>query len=900
MHLSELKTGESGIIIKVLGHGGFRRRILEMGFVRGQKVTAILNAPLKDPIKYKVMDYDVSLRRNEASMIEIIPNTGKNTAFLDESGQSWEIESATIEEIASNKYKEINIALVGNPNSGKTSLFNALSGGHEHVGNYSGVTVDAKIGHFKYGGYKFNITDLPGTYALTAYSPEEVYVRRYLIEHTPDIILNSVVASNLERNLYLTTELIDINQKTVVALNMFDELKKSGAKLEYRDLSKLLGIPMLPVVARDREGLSELLDTIIDVYENGNRCVFTMPRPNLSDKTRQNKPSAPVSAIAEGSDPTQSGDFPGSNIPGHTERCTTDVANIIRHIHIKYSPVIEKELAIISKEIKTDDEGLPKIFPPRYWAIKLLEEDREVEAILRRSPHYTEWIAMRNAATERIQKQLGEDVETAVTNEKYGFISGALKETYTPGTKEQNKNTTLIDTIVTHKVFSFPIFLLLMWITFNATFSLGAYPQEWIEKLVSFIGETVGNAMQDGALKDLIVNGIIGGVGSVIVFLPNILILYLFISLMEDSGYMARAAFIMDRLMHKIGLHGKSFIPLIMGFGCNVPAIMSARTIESKSSRIITILINPFMSCSARIPVYILLAGIFFPAHSGSVLMLLYVLGIAVAVITAKLLRKFLFKEDDTPFVMELPPYRIPTLNATLTHMWEKCAQYLKKIGSIILLASIIIWFLSYYPRTNPSVVTLVQTALQPASSQEMVSSTHTDSYLERVGKFCEPVIKPLGLNWKAGVALISGAAAKEIIVSTLGVLYSEPASAQISPSQGISNARSVETPKGVETVEEGKMPKEVKAENNREIASLEPAGESTVLPALLLKSGDFTPYSAISFMVFVLLYFPCIATLSAISHETGSWKWALFSLVYSCITAWIVSFIIYNICKIF
>ena len=816
MHLSELKTGESGIIIKVLGHGGFRRRILEMGFVKGQKVTSLLNAPLKDPIKYKIMDYEVSLRRSEAEMIEIVPYT-KDNILANEARPSGQVESSSVEEMVSNKFNEINVALVGNPNSGKTSLFNALSGSHEHVGNYSGVTVDAKLGHFKYKGYKFNITDLPGTYALTAYSPEELYVRRYLLDNTPDIILNSVVASNLERNLYLTSELIDINQKTVIALNMYDELEKSGAQLDYINLSKLVGIPMVPVVAREKKGLEKLLDTIIAVYEN----------------TSAGKNNTLATNTKEGEDP--------------------DVSDIIRHIHIKYSPVIEKEIAIISKEIKSNDEVFPKAFPHRYWSVKLLEGDREVESILRKSPEYTKWIRMRETAVERIKKHLGEDVETAISDEKYGFISGALKETYVPGNSEQNKSTTIIDTIVTHKLFSFPIFFFILWIMFNATFTLGTYPQEWIESLVGMFGEFVSNLLPSGALKDLIVNGIIAGVGSVIVFLPNILILYLFISLMEDSGYMARAAFIMDKLMHKMGLHGKSFIPMIMGFGCNVPAIMSTRTIESKSSRFITILINPFISCSARLPVYILLAGIFFPEHSGTVLMLLYLLGIGVAVATAKLLRKFLFKEDETPFVMELPPYRIPTLNATLVHIWEKCAQYLKKIGSVILFASIIIWFLGYYPHPDKK------------------HDGYKGSYLEQMGKFCEPALEPLGLNWKSGVALVSGAAAKEIIVSTLGVLYSD-------------EQTTVQTPDS----------------SNEEVQDGIRQEEDVLIKNQILKSGDYTPASALAFMVFALLYFPCIATLATISNETGSWKWALFSFLYSCSIAWVLSFVVYNIAKLF
>ena len=712
--------------------------------------------------------------------------------------------------------------------------------------------MDAKIGHFKYGGYRFNITDLPGTYALTAYSPEEIYVRQYLIDHTPDVILNSVVSSNLERNLYLTTELIDINLKTVVALNMFDEHRSSGAQLDYISLGKLTGIPMVPVVAKTKEGLDELLNTIIDVYENGT-----------------------------------------------TKNASVNVSEIVRHIHIKYSHSIEEEIALISKQIRANDEVFPKIFPPRYWSVKLLEKDKEIDKILKEVPDYDKWISLRNASIERIKKHLGEDVESAISDEKYGFISGALRETYIPGNSEQNKTTTIIDSIVTNKVFGFPIFLLLMWVMFNTTFSLGVYPQEWIELLVALIGDAVSGWMSEGALKDLIVNGIIGGVGSVIVFLPNILILYLFISLMEDSGYMARAAFIMDKIMHKIGLHGKSFIPLVMGFGCNVPAIMSARTIESRSSRLITILINPFISCSARLPVYILLAGIFFPKSSGTVLMLLYLTGILVAVLTAKLLRKFLFKEDETPFVMELPPYRVPTINATLQHMWEKCTQYLKKIGSVILFASIIIWFLGYYPRPDSktsSPATKVEATAEIASEE----SAFSGSYLEQIGRFCEPVLEPLGLNWKAGVALVSGAAAKEIIVSTLGVLYADNGNAsETSITYSGTNLILPDKAKNVShsndataTFEETNITSKETSDTSEE--------KDVLLKAQLLKSGDFTPASAISFMIFALLYFPCIATLAAISSETGSWKWALFSFIYSCSIAWVISFVVYNICNLF
>ncbi|MBQ8307575.1 MAG: ferrous iron transport protein B, partial [Alistipes sp.] len=509
-----------------------------------------------------------------------------------------------------------------------------------------GVTVDAKVGYCTYKGYHFEITDLPGTYALAAYTPEEIYVREHLVKHSPDVIINAVVASNLERNLYLTTELIDINQRMVVALNMYDELQQSGANLDYENLGAMLGVPMVPVVARSGEGLDRLLDTVIAVYENED------PR--------------------------------------------------VRHIHINQGSVVESSLQALGDQLREHRDELPKHFPPRYFALKLLEGDRYATEQLKGAPHYEAWMEVRNREAKRIEEQLGEDVETALANQKYGFISGALKETFTPARRERVRPSDLIDAFVTHKLWGFPIFFFLMWLMFYCTFLVGGYPQEWIGMGVDWLAGLLEQWMPDGVLKDLVVDGIIGGVGSVIIFLPNIMILYIFISFMEDSGYLARAAFIMDRVMHRMGLHGKSFIPLIMGFGCNVPAVMATRTIESRSSRLITILIIPFMSCSARLPIYILLVATFFPTHAGVVMMALYVLGMLLAMFTSKqVMRRFFFQVDETPFVMELPPYRVPTLKATLLHMWEKCAQYLRKMGGLILVASIVIWFLSYYPHTE-------------------------------------------------------------------------------------------------------------------------------------------------------------------------------------------------------
>ncbi len=787
MRLSNLKNGEEGIIVKVLGHGAFRKRILEMGFVKGKKVTVLQNAPLKDPIKYKIMDYEVSLRQSEASMIEVItPEEAQemngSTVLPDNPDKEMFLHT-----LAHKQERTINVALVGNPNCGKTSLFNYVSGMHEHVGNYSGVTVDAKKGFFEYNEYRFNIYDLPGTYSLSAYTPEELYVRHHLMNETPDVIINVTVASNLERNLYLTTELIDMDYSMVIALNMYDELEHSGNRLDYEALGKMIGVPIIPTVSKTGRGVDQLFDTVIRVYEN--------------------------------QDPT------------------------VRHIHVNHGQEIESGITVLKDELKKYP-SLKKQFSPRYLAIKLLEKDKEIDLLLKQEPEYAKWISIRDREVARIEKTLGEDIEYAIANAKYGFISGALKETYVSGETEERKTTQIIDSFVTHKLFGFPIFLFLMWIMFEATFKLGSYPMEWIENAVQFLGTQVDRFMHEGMLKDLIIDGILGGVGGVIVFLPNILILYFFISFMEDSGYMARAAFIMDKIMHRIGLHGKSFIPLIMGFGCNVPAIMASRTIESRSSRIITILINPFMSCSARIPVYVLLIGTFFPEHASLVFISLYLFGILMAIVTAKILRKFFFKKDETPFVMELPPYRMPTGKNTLIHMWEKAAQYLRKMGGLILIASIAIWFLSYFPRPTNAI----------DSFQEEKPVEQTESYISQIGHICEPIVQPLGFNWKISVALLSGTAAKELIVSTLGVLYSE-------------------------------------SDDNIESLSEKLSSEDPV-------SGkpDFTPLVAFSFMVFVLLYFPCIASVIAISGETGSWRWGLFSIVYNTALAWITAFVVYQV----
>ncbi len=816
MLLSELQTGEKAYIVKVRGSGAFRKRILEMGFVRGQEVTAILNAPLKDPIKYGIMEYEVSLRRSEAMLIEVSKDKCDITFDNSHGGESHKSFRGERRRLRCCEKGDcphvITAALVGNPNAGKTSIFNFASGAHEHVGNYSGVTVESKIGQMRHKGYTIKLVDLPGTYSLSAYSPEELYVRKYITEENPDIIINVVSASALERNLYLTTELIDMDVPVVVALNMYDELKESGRKFDYKTLGNMLGIPFVPTVGRTGEGISELLDKIIELHQ----------------------------------EPTESR---------------------IDEVKIPYGRVMEKSIEVIERELQEKKIEIPEM-SSRYISIKMLEKDKDMCQRLQQFPKAAKLEAVCDKERQYIENMLQEDPESAFTNARYGFIAGGLKETLTEKTKFSD-NTRLLDAILTNKYIGFPLFFIFLWIMFEATFRLGAYPMEWIESGVSWLGNLVRTQMQDGVLKDLIVDGIIGGVGGVIVFLPNIVILYLFISFMEDSGYMARAAFIMDKVMHRIGLHGKSFIPLIMGFGCNVPAIMATRTIESRNSRLITMLIVPFMSCSARLPVYLLFAGAFFPKHASIVLMGLYLFGILLAAITALFLRKYFVKGEDTPFVMELPPYRMPTLKSVLIHMWDRSWQYLRKIGGIILLASIIIWFLGYFPRNTENeqifdnrVTEINGLTVDNAEKEELLNevehlrnTTHQEnSYIGKLGKFIEPVMRPLGFDWKMSVSLVSGMAAKEIVISTMGVLYTGDSEDQ----------QSLQTRLQQETYADG--------------------------------SPVFTPLVAIGFLLFVLIYFPCIATIAAIKEESHTWRWALFSVFYSTGLAWVIAFLVYQV----
>lgn len=790
MRLSDLKPGQSAVVVKVLGHGAFRKRMIEMGFVKGRTVKDMLQAPLNDPVKYSLMGYEVSLRRSEAAQVVVAEVDAQGHPRPDNDPSTSEIP------LAPGHLSAINVALIGNPNCGKTSLFNVASGAREHVGNYSGVTVDAKTGTFRQDDVTFRIVDLPGTYSLACYSPEELYVRKYLRDNEPDVIVNIVDATNLERNLYLTTELINMNRPMVIALNMFDELKQKGISLDYKKLSEMIGVPIVPTVARTGEGIRQLFDAVI--------------------------------AVAE------------------------DRHAVVRHVHVTLGKELEQSVGVLNRALKADPDLRPR-FSPRYMAIKLLENDKEVESLVEGTKDAKEIFELRDREVERLAEVFpGEDVASLIAGESYGFISGALAETMEQNPVDSADTTRVLDAIVTNRLFGFPIFLAIMAFIFWATFSVGQYPMDWIEAAVGWLGSLVEQYMPDGPLKDLIGDGIIGGVGGVIVFLPNILILYFCLSFLEDSGYMARAAFIMDKVMHRMGIHGKSFIPLVMGFGCNVPAIMSTRSIESRSSRLITILINPFMSCSARVPIYVLLIGAFFPDHATLAFMSLYILGILVAVLTARMLRRFYFKADETPFVMELPPYRLPTFKASCRHMWAKGEQYLRKMGGVILVASIIVWALNYFPLHD-------EQASTPSFEAEQIDEgridTSRDSYLEMAGKAVNPVMEPAGFHWRATVAVLAGIPAKEIVVSSLGVLYT-----------------------GDEEVVESKLSERIKAPNP------------------VTGKPDFTSASALAFMVFVLLYFPCMATLVAIVKETGHWGYGLFSVVYNTAVAWLAAVITYQI----
>ena len=844
MKLSELNTGEKGVIVKVLGHGGFRKRIVEMGFIKGKVVKVLLNAPLHDPVKYQLMGYEVSLRHKEAEMIEVISleeakrlektyrdnNDYISEYVRDDTADDAPMTDERLHEVALRKRRTINVALVGNPNCGKTSLFNFASGAHERVGNYSGVTVDATEGYASFEGYDFNIIDLPGTYSLSAYSPEELYVRRQIIDQTPDVVLNVLDASNIERNLYLTTQLVDMHLRMICALNMYDEFEERGDQLDYRKLGQLFGVPMVPTVFKTGQGVDLLFHIIINMYEGVD---FIDKKGNINPEVARDIQN--WHSQYEGHHGSNHGeDF------AHGEKPRDSV---FRHVHLNHGTCIEQSIEAIKAELKNDEQIRYK-YSTRYLSIKLLEMDSETEKVVEQLPNAQTIIDIRNREAARIKDELKEDSETAIMDAKYGLIHGALHEAgYKKGKQQDTYQVThIIDGIITNRYIGYPVFFAILYLMFQTTFSLGQYPMDWIEAGIGALSELVTTTMPDGMLKDLLADGVIGGVGSVIVFLPQILILYAFISFMEDSGYMSRAAFIMDRLMHTMGLHGKLFIPLIMGFGCNVPAVMATRTIESRRSRLITMLILPMMSCSARLPIYIMITGTFFAAQYQSLVMIsLYIIGIAMAVVMSRIFSRWLVKGDDTPFVMELPPYRFPSANAIFRHTWEKGKQYLKKMGGIILVASVIVWALGYFPH-NPD--------LSPREQKEQ-------SYIGQFGKAVEPIFRAQGFDWKLDVALMSGIGAKEIVASTMGVLYGDQ--------------------------EDDHADDATKYDRMRQH----------------MEADGITPLVAFSFLIFILLYLPCLATVVAIKNESGSWRWALFSALYTTTLAWILSAVVYQVGRI-
>ena len=705
----------------------------------------------------------------------------------------------------------ITVALAGNPNSGKTTIFNHITGTRQHVGNWPGVTVEKKEGLIQHNGHRLRIVDLPGTYSLTAYSIEEIVARRFLVDEKPDVVVDIVDASNLERNLYLATQLIELGVKLILALNMADVAEARGHEIDAGKLGTLLGVPVVFTVGTKNQGIKELLNKVVEVAE--------------------------------------------------------DRDTVSRHIHIAYGHELEKEIKKI-QDVIWKDPSIGRRYSTRWLAVKLLENDGAVkEGVEALGDLGTRILAQAEAGRVHLAKLYQDDTEMVLTDQRYGFISGALKEVLRVSAASKFDLSRQIDLVLTNRLLGFPLFIFFIWAMFQLTFTLGAYPMAWLDVGVGSLGGLVGKVLSPGLLRDFLVDGVIAGVGSVIIFLPNILLLFFCIALFEDTGYLARAAFIMDRVMHLIGLHGKSFIPLLMGFGCNAPAIMATRTLESERDRILTILINPLMSCSARLPVYVLLAGTFFGASAGNVIFSIYSLGIALAIAMGKLFRITLFRGESAPFVLELPPYRVPTLKSLLIHMWDRSAIFLRKMGGVILVGSMVVWFLGAFPR-HPDAPAFEstgrsQTALTPAPAElasagpgaghEIGASGREEfrlerSYLGRLGRIIQPIFAPLGFDWQTSVAVLSGFVAKEIVVSTLGVLYAG-------------------------------------SHENEENEALRRA----------LRASGMTPLAAYALMAFVLTYVPCLATVGAIRRETNSWKWTVFSIAYTLTLAWVVAFVIYQ-----
>lgn len=848
IQLDGLEKGGSARIVRVRGAGAFRKRILEMGFVQGRVVTMLGRAPLGDPYRFEVMGYCVTLRRDELKLIDVEPLDG----VQKEMGHQEELEMPIAEEevapeamakgedTKARPSKTIRVALVGNPNSGKTTLFNYAAGAKEHTGNYSGVTIESKTAHFTHGDYTIAITDLPGTYSLTAYSPEERYVRSFITMEAPDVVINVIDTTNLERSLYLTLQLREMGVKVALALNMYDEFQEQGGRLNRLVLGDMLGVVSTPTIGRTGLGIGKLLDSVVALHEQG--------------------------------------DAPRTDVIG------------------EYGDTVAKAIAAVSEALaplaKVKNWTQEEV---RYYALKALERDKEITQRFEAGALGAQSLEAIASAENALEKESGEDSETYITNVRYAYIDRVMRRAYAKGTEKRQKDLQeKVDKIITHRWLGLPIFFALMYLMFWLTFTVGEYPLHWIENLVNWLGVLLTTYMPAGPLRDLIQGAVISGVGNVIVFLPHIMILFFCIAVLEDSGYMSRAVFLIDRVMRSVGLHGHSFIPLVSGFGCSVPAIMATRAIADRKVRMTTMLVTPFMSCSARLPVYVLLIYSVFPKQPGLILFGIYLLGIAVAMLMAWVFRKTLFRGSDTPFVMEMPPYRIPTLRATLLHMWRKAVQYLRKMGTVILLASIIIWFFGYFPSSTPrdkefaAQIEQIEGQLaacesagktssellhNPAERQDSLQRELTrianertalqqrNSLLGQLGRAIEPAIRPLGFDWRIGVGLLSGFAAKEVVVSTLGALLQ---------TGGDVDEESVLLRERVRTVTVESGPR---------------AGE-------LL----FTPLVALSLLIFVLLYMPCVATIAAVRKESGGWKWALFTAFYTTAIAYLMAMLVYQV----
>ncbi|TET48806.1 MAG: ferrous iron transport protein B [Actinomycetota bacterium] len=714
------------------------------------------------------------------------------------------------------KGKEIVVALAGNPNSGKTTIFNNLTGLRQHVGNYPGVTVEKRSGEIHYKDYLIKIIDLPGIYSLTAFSEEEIVARNFILEEKPDVVVDVIDSSNLERNLYLTVQLLEIGAPLILDFNMADIARKKGQEVDRELLSELLGAPIVETVGPKGTGTNDILDAAIKVKENRE----------------------------------------------------------IKKIEISYGEEIENELERIIKSIVNGRAGTVLQSSSRWTAVKLLEQDQEIISRLKKADpdRYSEIEKIVSNSIRHINNILRDSPEVIIADARYGFIKGALREAYEEADTGNIDITEKIDSIITNRFLGIPVFAIIIWLMFQFVFTLGKYPMGWIEYGFGKLSVLLNSIIPGELFRSLIVDGIIGGVGGVVIFTPNIALLFLVIALLEDSGYMARAAFVMDRIMHKIGLHGKSFIPLIIGFGCTIPAYMGSRILENKKDRLITMHINTFSSCGARLPVYILLAGAFFPAIAGNIVFSIYIIGIIFAIIMAKVLRATRFKGEMEPFVMELPPYRIPTLKGIFIHTWERTWMYLKKAGTIILAISILMWFLFTFPILgsgdySEDFEARVTSLEQSYSSADITEEAYIEGIAEvegkiaaeklefsaagRTGKFLEPVFRPLGFDWRMVVASISGIAAKEVIVSNFSTLFS------------------------LQGADEG----------------------SAGLQQKLRDSYD--PLKGYTFMLFVLLYFPCMAGMVVFRREAGT-KEMFFQMGYTSVLAWVVAFIVYQVGSFF